>query len=360
VRDVDERIEAPMFSLGREVATPSGPIDNLLISRSGQIVVVETKLWRNPEMRREVVAQILDYAAHVRGWHYEDLARLWKARFPDGGPLWRAASPDEDEASWIDRVEDNLAAGRMTLLVVGDGIEGRAEALAELVGGRPDFAFRLALVELRLFNLPDGQVLVVPSTLARTSEIERATVRITYAGAGPRPEVQVEVPRAPIASPAGSRARGTFSAQTLISELERLPSNGRAAATVADEILRQIESHPELEVDWKSAGFAVKAADPMSAGDVLSLAVVQKGGLLYVYWPWIEGQITKRWQDAVLARQIANDLVETIKPFGGGMDPTGLQLSVPLPGLQGREADLIGALTAFVARVGVAAAKLRS
>ncbi len=58
-----------------EMPVPSGFVDNLMITPSGGLVVVETKLWRNPEARREVVGQVLDYAKDLSRWGYEDLQR---------------------------------------------------------------------------------------------------------------------------------------------------------------------------------------------------------------------------------------------------------------------------------------------
>ena len=59
----------PLVSLGREIDN----IDNLFIAPSGRITIVETKLWRNPQATREVLAQILDYATRVSNWSYETL-----------------------------------------------------------------------------------------------------------------------------------------------------------------------------------------------------------------------------------------------------------------------------------------------
>ena len=42
----------------RELPTPAGPLDILYINPKGFLSLVETKLWRNPEARRSVVAQI--------------------------------------------------------------------------------------------------------------------------------------------------------------------------------------------------------------------------------------------------------------------------------------------------------------
>jgi hypothetical protein len=82
----------------------------------------------NPEARREVVAQIIDYAHCMASWSYEDLERaISRASVPDGEPrprsLFEATHDAEDggEANFIDTVSRNLRLGRMLLLVVGDG-----------------------------------------------------------------------------------------------------------------------------------------------------------------------------------------------------------------------------------------------
>ena len=69
----------PMFSgpvpICTELNTPAGPIDNFMVTPSGLPVVVECKLWSNPEGRREVVGQILDYAKELSRWSSSDLQR---------------------------------------------------------------------------------------------------------------------------------------------------------------------------------------------------------------------------------------------------------------------------------------------
>jgi hypothetical protein len=68
-------------------------LDLLCLTRSGRLMLVECKLWRNQQARREVVAQILEYAALLRGWSYGDLtARLkqqrgWKGKNPIFDPV---------------------------------------------------------------------------------------------------------------------------------------------------------------------------------------------------------------------------------------------------------------------------------
>src|SRR5205085_11597303 len=38
VDNVDERVTSPLFSLGTEIQTPAGPIDNLFLSKNGYLV----------------------------------------------------------------------------------------------------------------------------------------------------------------------------------------------------------------------------------------------------------------------------------------------------------------------------------
>ena len=52
------------------MACGHGFIDNLFITPRGDIVLVETKLWRNPQARREVIAQALDYVAALMTMDY--------------------------------------------------------------------------------------------------------------------------------------------------------------------------------------------------------------------------------------------------------------------------------------------------
>jgi len=101
VESIDERVMTPLFSLGTEISTPAGPIDNLFLSKNGYLVLVETKLWKNPEARRVAVAQILDYATHLRGWKYRQIEDLWKKQVEKLGQstpdLWEGVKPEELE-----------------------------------------------------------------------------------------------------------------------------------------------------------------------------------------------------------------------------------------------------------------------
>jgi hypothetical protein len=50
--------------VAREYETVSGPIDALAVDADGDIYIVETKLYKNPD-KRKVIAQALDYGASI-------------------------------------------------------------------------------------------------------------------------------------------------------------------------------------------------------------------------------------------------------------------------------------------------------
>lgn len=64
----------PMLSLGTEIITRHGhAIDNLFLDGNGTLLAVEMKRGRSP---RDVVAQVLDYAAHVSRLEWPDVDAL--------------------------------------------------------------------------------------------------------------------------------------------------------------------------------------------------------------------------------------------------------------------------------------------
>jgi hypothetical protein len=72
IAEIDRAYEG-LIPVCKELYTAGGYIDVLYVTPTGRLVILEAKLWRNPEARRKVVAQILDYAKELSSWSYEDL-----------------------------------------------------------------------------------------------------------------------------------------------------------------------------------------------------------------------------------------------------------------------------------------------
>lgn len=174
----------PLFSdpvpICTELRTSAGPIDNFMITATGLPVLVECKLWKNPEGRRLVVGQILDYAKELRRWSSSDVQREVSRRVNlDGNPLLalvRQAGHEIDEVAFNDALTLNLRRGRFLLLIVGDGIREGVEAIAGYLQDHAGLHFTLGLVEMPIFQMADGSHLIAPRVLARTETILRTVI----------------------------------------------------------------------------------------------------------------------------------------------------------------------------------------
>lgn len=170
----------PLIPVCKELDTrEAGFADALFVNPLGMPTLVECKLWRNPEARREVVGQILDYARVLRRWTFSDMQReAARARREQGFDLFAhvrdaARLPDLDQAAFADNLTRNLGKGRLLLLVLGDGIREGVEAIAEYIQGTTGLHFTFGLVEAQVFELGDGRRIVQPRVLARTMIVNR-------------------------------------------------------------------------------------------------------------------------------------------------------------------------------------------
>ena len=175
-------IFAGAISVCREMSTPAGFVDNFLVTPSGLPILVECKLWRNAEARREVVGQILDYAKELARFTVSDIQREVSKSLKLGPTalmdIVRAADPSVNEIDFGENLTANLRRGRFLLLLVGDGIRDRVEAIADYLQEHAGLHFSLGLVELAIFNLPGGGRLVAPRVLAHTHTIIRTVVAV--------------------------------------------------------------------------------------------------------------------------------------------------------------------------------------
>ncbi|WP_019593001.1 hypothetical protein [Thioalkalivibrio sp. ALM2T] len=173
---------APLVSLCTELQTEAGPVDAAFISSSGRLTLVECKLWRNPEARRKVIAQILDYARAVSQWSYADLQRRVAAATGRKGNVpfeaVRELQPDLDEAAFVDATARALREGRFLLLIAGDGIREGISGMTELITRNAALGFSFGLVEVALYEFGEQGLLVQPRVVARTDTIERTFVQV--------------------------------------------------------------------------------------------------------------------------------------------------------------------------------------
>lgn len=233
--DNPELVIAPCREAGRvdeaEVWLPwaieknfgSGPIDVLLVSSYGRIGLVETKLSYNPQKRREVVAQLLDYALSL-----QDRGRAALPELPPGDD-----APDEED------VVDAVAGGKFLLLIAGDALDPRALRLSEaLLARHLTNEWDLFMIDVNLFHRQDGgdQVLLVPELLGLVRADIRQVVRVQVEGESPKAKVTVSRIGQDVAV---ARGRKLDSPDAFLAQVEATaPGVLDIARTLSDEFRR--------------------------------------------------------------------------------------------------------------------------
>ena len=254
----------PVFSdslpVVRELPTPAGPLDILYINPKGFLSLVETKLWRNPEARRSVVAQIIDYAKEIARWTYDDLVKairqagLKSSQDPLVEMMKQIAGEDFEEQRFIDQVSKNLRLGRSLLLIVGDGIQEGVEQMASFLQQTPQLGYQLALLEIGIYREQPGKddlLFVQPRLLARTQEITTS-----------RSRNQSPSPAEGRGSDTAGRSQGPEKGgRRRITEEEFFEELNKAASPEAVEFAKWVLDNAEdhgLEVDWRDSGPVLK------------------------------------------------------------------------------------------------------
>jgi len=280
IEDFDDEF-GPLVSLGREVDY----IDNLFVSPSGRLTIVETKLWRNPQSTREVIAQVLEYATRVSRWDYEQLESNWRAANGPSGAgasslyeVVRSQYPAEvsSESEFHDAVQRTLETGRFLLLVVGDGIRAGLENLLESLHANPSLFYVFGLIELQLFRdaaSPDER-LIVPRVLARCVEDVRAVVRVTGGG---QATVSLDMEE-PSEGATAARPRRRLSEEDFYDQI------GNPAAAVATRDLLARVRELGATVEPRSNSVSVRLKDPRGSKQRLSLFVVTTTAEIYTGW----------------------------------------------------------------------------
>lgn len=158
--------------LKREKSVPSGDggtgrwsLDHLFVDQEGIPTLVEVKRASDTRLRREVVGQMLDYAANgIVYWPIEKLVAEFEAECraqtldPDEVMQQRLGSDIVPEELW-QQVNINLQAGRIRMIFVADRIPSELRRIVEFLNQQMDPAEVLAL-ELRQFAGRDLKTIV--------------------------------------------------------------------------------------------------------------------------------------------------------------------------------------------------------
>lgn len=147
--------------------------------REGEIALIECKLGSNPEIRREIIGQILAYSAGLAGMTYEDFDHSFSDRFKGVAlaDAVRAALAENDAQLWDEetfrqRVAENLKAGRFTLVIAVDRITDELKIVVPYINNHTVDDVRFLALEMRYVSDGDLEI-VLPSVYGEESASEK-------------------------------------------------------------------------------------------------------------------------------------------------------------------------------------------
>ena len=161
-------------------------VDHLFLDQDGIPTLVEVKRQSDTRIRREVLGQMLDYAANcIVYWPIKELRSEFEARCNEAGqdPLSMIADligPDRDIEAYWEQVKTNLEAGKIRMLFVADRIPAELKRIVEFLNDQMDPAEVLAL-ELRQYE-GEGLKTLVPMVFGKTQKAQQKRQAGTGAG----------------------------------------------------------------------------------------------------------------------------------------------------------------------------------
>lgn len=176
--------DPPRFVLLRREIHVAGlnRLDHLFVDQRGILTLVETKLAQNPESRREVVGQIMEYAANAFDAWGEGKVRAKAADYYrsqgkslDETLLNEFGSESFDVDLFWQQVEENLRRRRIRLIIAGDQLRPEVRRMIEFINSEMQNVEILGL-ELGCYGESDSSVVIVPRIIGQSlASAERRT-----------------------------------------------------------------------------------------------------------------------------------------------------------------------------------------
>lgn len=152
-------------------------LDHLFVDQDGVPTLVEVKRGADTRIRREVVGQMLDYAANaVVHWPIESIRAAFERRCEADGKdqaqeLQAFIGANGVPESFWAGVKTNLQAGKIRMLFVSDSIPPELRRIVEFLNEQMDPAEVLA-IEVRQFT-GKGLKTLVPKVFGLTAQAEQ-------------------------------------------------------------------------------------------------------------------------------------------------------------------------------------------
>ncbi|MFW6358526.1 MAG: hypothetical protein ACOC0N_04840 [Chroococcales cyanobacterium] len=232
----------------RQVGVPSEEtgmqrwsFNHLFLDQYAIPTLVEVRRMHDPQVRREVIGQMIDYAANVLAyWPVESILSQFEANCRahnrDPEQVFEEFSRVDEDQFW-QQVKTNLQAGKVRLVFVADQINAELQRVVEFLNKQMDPAEVLA-VEIKQYvsSEDDDLKTLVSKVIGQTAEAKQKKASTT-------------------------RERRQWDERSFFTEYKA--RYGKDEAYLAQKTYQWVLSHrPQLDVQWSTGdiygGFAAK------------------------------------------------------------------------------------------------------
>lgn len=165
--------DAPLALVTREFSLPgAGSLDVLMVDSEGLPVPIECKLARNPQSRREVVGQIVDYVSILTSLTVDELDHAVDGKLEEALRTFdsQTADPKDFERRW-QQVGTSLRAGQARYVIVIDEVPQDLDRIIRFLIQRSELDIRL--VQISRYPDPAGHDLYVPANIVDIAPSQR-------------------------------------------------------------------------------------------------------------------------------------------------------------------------------------------
>jgi hypothetical protein len=285
----------------REIAVPdpeSGTdrwsLDLFFVDQDATPTLVECKRFEDTRSRREVVAQMLDYAANANYyWNKEDLLSAARASAEKHGSdldtqlSFLDSKWKDGEDEFFQRVEDNLREGQVRMVFFLEESPWQLRSIVDFLNKQMERS-EVYLIEARHYKDGDSMI-VVPSLFGYTEEARRVKRTISI----------------------DSRTRREWNRESFLNEIEQqIGSDARAEFAAIIDHIQSLGA----DLSWGSGAKTGSTNPKWSNVASRSLVSIFTDGKISMNFPWLQNESDTTASDEFYERIRANtnlDVPET-------------------------------------------------
>lgn len=161
--------DSPLFILKREFGVSSGAVDFLAVDKEGSLYIIETKLAENPEIRRTVIGQALEYASNLTDMSYKMIASECLKYLKKNSPLEKiiydfyadqpSGEPILAEEEYKKVITDNISSGRFNIVIIANKVGFEIQKLFHFIDQVTLDKLNFIVIEINKYPLEIGELL---------------------------------------------------------------------------------------------------------------------------------------------------------------------------------------------------------